>query len=90
MTLTNIQSNLVQFQGAKCCFWSSFNNLLLSGKNCLDLYACYNFTLIELDSNEIFAMPVITTLVQSFSFHGLWFVGMLLSCTYILAELNVV
>lgn len=63
MTLTTNQSKFVQFQGAKCCFWSSLNNLLLSGKNCLDLYVRYNFTLMELDSNEIFSMPVITLIL---------------------------
>jgi hypothetical protein len=47
----------------------SFNNLLLSGKNCLDLYVCYNFTLLELDSNEIFSMPVITLILLENKFY---------------------
>jgi hypothetical protein len=67
MTLTNNQSTnqskFVQFQGAKCCFWSSLNNLLLPGKHCLDLYVRHNFTLMELDSNDIFSMSVITLIL---------------------------
>ena len=37
--------------------------MLLLGKDCLDLYVCYNITLKEQDSNEIFSIPVITLIL---------------------------